>query len=69
MSRHRTAALRAMEIPRLVGPALLTLAVYLWDALAGATPARRRELRWLWQIGLLAGLGVVVAAWNLMLRS
>jgi hypothetical protein len=63
------AALRAMEIPRLVGPALLTLAVYLWDALSGATPARRRELRWLWQIGLLAALGVVVTAWNLALRS
>lgn len=63
------AALRAMEIPRLVGPALLTLAVYLWDALTGVTPARRRELRWLWQIGLLVGLGIVVTAWNLMLRS
>jgi hypothetical protein len=63
------AALRAMEIPRLVGPALLTLAIYLWDALTGTTPARRRELRWLWQIGLLAALGVVVTAWNLMLRS
>ncbi|MBI3749683.1 MAG: hypothetical protein HY262_12690 [Chloroflexi bacterium] len=63
------AALRAMEIPRLVGPALLTLAVYLWDALTGTTPARRRELRWLWQFGLLAALGVVVTAWNLMLRS
>ena len=63
------AALRAMEIPRLVGPALLTLAVYLWDALTGTPPARRRELRWLWQIGLLAALGVVVTAWNLMLRS
>jgi hypothetical protein len=63
------AALRAMEIPRLIGPALLTLAVYLWDALTGTTPARRRELRWLWQIGLLAALGLVVTAWNLMLRS
>lgn len=63
------AALRAMEIPRLVGPALLTLAVYLWDALTGAAPARRRELRWVWQIGLLVALGVVVAAWNLLVRS
>jgi hypothetical protein len=62
------AALRAMEIPRLVGPALLTLAVYLWDALTGSAPARRRELRWIWQIGLLAALGAVVVAWNLMLR-
>lgn len=63
------AALRAMEIPRLVGPALLTLAFYLWDALAGTQPARRRELRWIWQTGLLAVLGVVVAAWNLLLRD
>lgn len=63
------AALRAMEIPRLVGPALLTLAFYLWDALTGTHPARRRELRWIWQTGLLAVLGVVVAAWNLLLRS
>lgn len=63
------AALRAMEIPRLVGPALLTLAVYLWDALTGTAPARRREWRWIWQTGLLAALGVVVTAWNLLLRS
>jgi hypothetical protein len=63
------AALRAMEIPRLIGPALLTLAFYLWDALAGTQPARRRELRWIWQTGLLAALGVIVAAWNLLLRG
>jgi uncharacterized membrane protein YdcZ (DUF606 family) len=58
-----------MEIPRLMGPALLTLAVYLWDALTGTAPARRRERRWIWQTGLLAALGVVVTAWNLLLRS
>lgn len=63
------AALRAMEIPRLIGPALLTLAFYLWDALTGTHPARRRELRWIWQTGLLAALGVVVTAWNLLLRG
>jgi len=63
------AALRAMEIPRLIGPALLVLAFYLWDALAGTQPARRRELRWIWQTGLLAALGVVVTAWNLLLRG
>jgi hypothetical protein len=62
------AALRAMEIPRLMGPALLTLAFYLWDALTGTHPARRRELRWIWQTGLLAALGLVVTAWNLLLR-
>jgi hypothetical protein len=62
------AALRAMEIPRLMGPALLTLAFYLWDALTGTRPARRRELRWIWQTGLLAVLGVLVTAWNMLLR-
>ena len=45
------AALRAMEIPRLVGPALLTLAFYLWDAFIGTAPSRRRDLRWIGQIG------------------
>ena len=63
------AALRAMEIPRLVGPALLTLAFYLWDAFVGSAPSRRRDLRWVGQIVLLAGLGVIVAVWNLLLRS
>jgi len=62
------AALRAMEIPRLMGPALLALAFYLWDALTGTHPARRRELRWIWQTGLLAVLGVLVGLWNLLLR-
>jgi hypothetical protein len=63
------AALRAMEIPRLMGPALLTLVFYLWDAVRAATPARRRDARWIWQTALLAGLGIVVVAWNLLLRS
>jgi hypothetical protein len=62
------AALRAMEIPRLIGPALLVLAFYLWDALTGTQPARRREVHWVWRTGLLAALGVVVTAWNLLLR-
>jgi hypothetical protein len=62
------AALRAMEIPRLVGPALLTLAFYLWDAFVGTAPARR-DLSWLGRIALLAALGLIVAAWNLLLRS
>ena len=39
------AALRAMEIPRLLGPALLTLVFYLWDAFHGApVPAARLAL-------------------------
>lgn len=62
------AALRAMEVPRLLGPALLTLAFYLWDAFHAASPSRRRDARWLWQTLLLAALGIVVVAWNLLLR-
>jgi hypothetical protein len=63
------AALRAMEISRLVGPALLTLTFYLWDAYIGTSPRRRRNRRWVGQFGLLAGLGLVVVAWNLLLRA
>jgi hypothetical protein len=63
------AALRAMEITRLVGPALLTLVFYLWDAFTGTAPSSRRNLRWLGQTGLLAALGLLVVAWNLLLRS
>jgi hypothetical protein len=62
------AALRAMVIPRLVGPALLTLVFFLWDAFHGAPPARRRDPRWIWQTVLLVVLGGVVVAWNLRLR-
>jgi len=63
------AAIRAMEIPRLVGPALLTLAFYLWDAFISTAPSRRRDRRWIGRIAILAGLGVIVAAWNLLLRG
>jgi hypothetical protein len=61
------AAIRAMGIPRLVGPALLMFVFYLWDVLHGTTPARRRDPRWIWQTALLAGLGALVALWNLRL--
>jgi hypothetical protein len=63
------AALRAMEIPRLLGPALLALAFYLWDAVHGASPGSRRDARWIWQTALLALMGVAVVAWNLLLRA
>jgi hypothetical protein len=63
------AALRAMAIPRLIGPALLTLALYLWDTVHGASPAHRRDPGWIWQTALLVALGVIVAGWNLLIRS
>ena len=42
-------ALRAMEIPRLLGPALLVLVFFLWDAIHGTTPLRGRDRRRLWE--------------------
>lgn len=57
--------IRAIDLPRLVGPAVLTLVFYLWDAQHGSAPARRRERRFLWEMLLLAALAIVVVAWNL----
>ncbi len=61
--------LRAAAVPRLLGPALLTLVFFLWDAFRGTEPAARRDPRWIWQVALLAVLGAVVVVWNLMLRG
>lgn len=63
------AALRAMGIALLVGPAVLTLVFYLWDAFISTTPSRRRDRRWIGRVALLAGLGAIVVAWNLLLRA
>ncbi len=62
-------ATRAIDVPRLLGPAVLTLVFYLWDALHGTAPARRRQPRFLWELALLAVLGAVVVVWNLQLRG
>ncbi len=61
------AAIRAMGIPRLVGPALLMFLFYLWDTLHAVTPSRRRDPRWIWETVALAGIGAAVAFWNLRL--
>jgi len=60
---------RAVALPRLLGPALLTLVFFLWDSFRGTEPAARRDPRWIWQVILLAILGLVVVAWNLTLRG
>jgi hypothetical protein len=57
--------LRAIALPRLLAPALLTLVLFLWDAISGTAPARRRDPRWLWEIGLLLALGILVVALNI----
>lgn len=62
------AALRAMDIPRLIGPAILALIFFLWDGFHGAPPSRRRDPRWIWQTLALAAVGIAVLAWNLRLR-
>ncbi len=60
-------AITAIDLPRLLGPAVLTLVFYLWDALHGSAPARRREPRFLWETILLVALAAVVVAWNVRL--
>ncbi|MEO7665034.1 MAG: hypothetical protein ABIV26_07885 [Candidatus Limnocylindrales bacterium] len=62
-------AIRAMEIPRLLGPALLVVVLFLWDAVHASQPARRRDPRRLWETMLLLVLGIVVAAWSVRLRG
>jgi hypothetical protein len=62
-------AVRAIDLPQLVGPAVLTLVFYLWDALHGSGAVRRREPRFLWETILLVVLALVVVAWNLRLRG
>jgi hypothetical protein len=62
------AALRATDIPRLVGPALLTLVLFLWDAFHAPPTGRRRDPRWYGQVALLVVLGALVVVWNLGLR-
>ena len=62
-------ATRAIDVPRLAAPAILTLVFYLWDALHGTAPARRREPRFIWELILLVALGAVVIGWNLQVRG
>ena len=63
------AGFRAMEIPRLLGPGLLTIVLYLWDTIHGAPRSRRRDARRIWEAVLLAVLGILVIVWTLALRS
>jgi hypothetical protein len=61
--------LRAIDIPRLLFPALLVLVLYLWDTVRGTAPSLRRDPRFIWQSVLLVALGVAVVAWNLQGRG
>jgi hypothetical protein len=63
------ALLRQVQIPGVLGPALLILVLFLWDALHGAPPSRRRDPRRLAETVLLVVLGLVVVAWSIGLRT
>ena len=64
-----TAAVRAIDLPRLVGPALVTLLVYLWSVYMRRPQGLGGERRRLAEAAVLAVLGVAVAGWNLLLRA
>jgi hypothetical protein len=62
-------ALRSIEIPRILGPALLVLVFFLWDAIHVGQPARRRDPWRLWETAALAILALVVIGWSLGIRT
>jgi hypothetical protein len=61
--------LRSIEIPRLLGPALLVLVLFLWDAIHGSAPSRRQDPRRRLETALLVALGLVVVGWSIGLRG
>src|SRR5829696_10255255 len=62
-------ALRSIEIPRILGPALLVLVFFLWDAIHSGGPVRRRDPLRVWETALLAVLAVVVIGWSVGIRG
>ncbi len=62
------AALRALALPRLVGPALLAVVFAIWAAYRAAPGSERRSFAWLWEYGVLAAAAAVAVAWNLLLH-
>jgi hypothetical protein len=62
-------ALRSIEIPRILGPALLVLVFFLWDAIHSGGPVRRRDPLRVWETALLAVLAIVVIGWSIGIRG
>lgn len=60
-------AIRVIPVTGYLGPALLTLVFFLWDRVHGASARRRRDPTWLWEMGILIVLGIVVVLLNLNL--
>ena len=62
-------SLRSIEIPSILGPALLVLVFFLWDAIHSGGAARRRD-RWrAWKTAALAVLAIVVIGWSAGIRA
>jgi hypothetical protein len=53
-----------LDLPGVVGPAILALVLFLWDGLRGTASGGVRDARSIWQIVLLAILGLLVVALN-----
>jgi hypothetical protein len=62
-------ALRSIEIPRVLGPALLVLVFFLWDAIHSGGSPRRRDRRRIWETAALAVLAIVVIGWSAGIRG
>jgi hypothetical protein len=62
-------ALRSIEIPRILGPALLVLVFFLWDAIHSGGPVRRRDPWRVWETAFLAVLVLVVIGWSIGIRG
>lgn len=62
-------ALRSIEIPRILGPALLVLVFFLWDAIHSGGSVRRRDRRRAWETAALAVLAIVVIGWSAGIRG
>lgn len=62
-------ALRSIEIPRILGPALLVLVFFLWDAIHSGGSVRRRDPWRVWETAALAILAIVVIGWSAGIRT
>jgi hypothetical protein len=62
-------ALRSIEIPRILGPALLVLVFFLWDAIHSGGPVRRRDPWRIWETAFLAVLAIAVIGWSIGIRG
>jgi hypothetical protein len=61
------AAFRAIALPRLVSPALLTLLIYLWNAYTRAPRGRHAGRTRLVEAAILLVAAVLAVGWNLLL--